>query len=182
MEGIGHPVKRADSEARRHNGRSDGMKERVAEFLGKALLVLGWCGIPVLAAAVGGDDTGLLKTLQPLPISPEPPAEASAPAFAPGSKIRFDLDRLNADGLQGPPDGLRTLHYEYCIPDRAEAIREVASIDPTLEIHRGAPGRVGCGPGELLCLGHTHQPNHREILQRLAVLPIITEIRECFFE
>jgi len=69
------------------------------------------------------------------------------------SGIRFDLDRVNADGLQGPPDGLRALHYEYCIPDRTEAIREVTAIDPTLRIQRGSPGRVGCVADELLCLG-----------------------------
>jgi hypothetical protein len=98
------------------------------------------------------------------------------------SKIRFDFNRLNADGLQGPPDGLRALHYEYCIPDRPEAIQAVVSIDPTLEIQRGSPGRVGCGQGELLCLGHTHQPGHRGVLQQLAALAVIAEIHENFFE
>jgi hypothetical protein len=29
--------------------------------------------------------------------------------------IWFDLDRLDADGPQGPSDGLRALRYEYCI-------------------------------------------------------------------
>ena len=98
------------------------------------------------------------------------------------SKIRFDLDRLNAEGLQGPPDGLRALHYEYCIPDRADAIREVTAIDPTLQIQRGSPGRVGCHEGTLLCLGLTHQIDHRTVLERLAMLPYVAEIREAFFE
>lgn len=97
-------------------------------------------------------------------------------------RIRFDLDRLDAGGLQGSPDGLRALHYEYCIPDRADAIREVAATDPTLQIQRGSPGRVGCGEGELLCLGHTHQLDHREVLERLACLPFVAEIHEAFFE
>jgi heat shock protein HslJ len=98
------------------------------------------------------------------------------------SKIRFDLDRLDADGLQGPPDGLRALHYEYCIPDRPEAIREVTAIDPTLQIQRGSPGRVGCGAGELLCFGISHQPGYRAVLERLAALPFVAEIHEAFFE
>jgi len=98
------------------------------------------------------------------------------------STIRFDLDRLDADGLQGPPDGLRALHYEYCIPDRPEAIREVTAIDPTLQIQRGSPGRVGCGAGELLCLGITHQSGYRTVLERLAALPFVAEIHEAFFE
>jgi hypothetical protein len=98
------------------------------------------------------------------------------------TKIRFDLARLNADGLQGPPDGLRALHYEYCIPDRPEERRQVAAIDPTLQVQRGSPGRMGCGAGELLCLGHTHQPGHRRVLESLVALPFVTEIREAFFE
>ena len=109
-------------------------------------------------------------------------AAASTSAATARSGIRFDLDRVNADGLQGPPDGLRALHYEYCIPDRPEAVREVTAIDPTLQIQRGSPGRVGCGVGELLCLGHTHQPGHRAVLERLAGLPFVAEIHEAFFE
>ena len=106
----------------------------------------------------------------------------SGPASPPEAKIRFDLDKLDSQGLQGPPGGLRALHYEYCIPDRPEAIQEVSAIDPTLEIQGGSPGRVGCREGKLLCLGHTHQPGHREILERLAALSTVKEIREAFFE
>ena len=109
-------------------------------------------------------------------------AAASTSAATARSKIRFDIDRLDADGLQGPRDGLRALHYEYCIPDRPDAVREVTAIDPTLQIQRGSPGRVGCAAGELLCLGHTHQPGYRAVLQRLATLPFIAEIHEAFFE
>ena len=109
-------------------------------------------------------------------------AAASTSAATAKSGIRFDLDRVNVDGLQGPADGLRALHYEYCIPGRLEAIQAVTAIDRTLQIQRDSPGRVGCGADELLCLGHTHQPDHRAVLQRLAALPFIVEIREAFFE
>jgi len=97
-------------------------------------------------------------------------------------KIRFDMERLDADGLQGPPDGLRALHYEYCIPHRGDIVDEVTRIDPMLTIQQGSPGRIGCGEGELLCLGHTHQPEYRAVLERLAALPAVNEIREAFFE
>ena len=109
-------------------------------------------------------------------------AAASTSAATARSKIRFGLDRLNPDGLQGPPDGLRALHYEYCIPDKPEAVRQVTAIDLTLQIQRGSPGRIGCATGELLCLGHTHQPGHRAVLERLTTLPFIAEIHEAFFE
>ena len=98
------------------------------------------------------------------------------------SKICFDLNRLDDQGLQGPRDGLRALHYEYCIPDRPEAVRAVSAIDPTLEIRRGSPGRIGCGSEEVLCLGHTHQPNYGTVLRQLAELPMVREICEAFFE
>lgn len=97
-------------------------------------------------------------------------------------KIRFDMERLDADGLHGPPDGLRALHYEYCIPHRGYVVDEVARIDPTLNIQQDSPGRIGCGQGELLCLGHTHQPGYRAVLEQLAALPMVREIREAFFE
>ncbi len=107
--------------------------------------------------------------------------EVSTSAEDAESKIRIDLSRLDADGLQGPPDGLRALHYEYCIPDRLEAIQAVTAIDRTLQIQR-SPGRIGCGTAELLCLGHTHQPDHSRVLERLAALPYVAIIREAFFE
>jgi hypothetical protein len=87
-----------------------------------------------------------------------------------------------AEGLQGPPDGLRALHYEYCIPHRQDAVEEVTAIDPTLTIQRGSPGRIGCADEELLCLGHTHQPGFRAVLEQLAALPMVREIPEAFFE
>jgi hypothetical protein len=98
------------------------------------------------------------------------------------SKIRFDLHRLDDKGLQGPSEGLRAIHYEYCIPDQPQAVRAVTAIDPTLEMHRASPGRIGCGSHELLCLGHTHQPKYRTVLGRLAALPMIKEIHDAFFE
>jgi hypothetical protein len=98
------------------------------------------------------------------------------------AKICFDLNRLDDRGLQGPPNGLRALHYEYCIPDRPAAVQAVAAIDPTLAIQRGSPGRAGCGIQELLCLGHTYQPNYGTVLRRLAELPWIRDICEAFFE
>ncbi len=98
------------------------------------------------------------------------------------SKIRFDLKRLNADGLQGPPNGLKALDYEYCIPDNPHAIAQVRKIDPTAQIFRQSPGRIGCGESEVLCLGNTHQAGYREVLGRLAGLCFVREIREAFFE
>lgn len=98
------------------------------------------------------------------------------------AKIHFDPDLLNTLGLMGPADGLRALHYEYCIPDDPEKIRQVKVIDPTLQIQPGSPGRTGCRANQLLCLGHTYQTDYRTVLEQLAALTFITEIRQAFFE
>jgi heat shock protein HslJ len=98
------------------------------------------------------------------------------------TKIKFDRGRLNEEGLQGYDDGLRALHYEYCIPDREDLIEKVTALDPTLQIQGESPGRIGCGDGELLCLGNTHQDNWQKTLAGLAAVPEIREIREAVFE
>jgi hypothetical protein len=101
---------------------------------------------------------------------------------AANQKIAFDLGRLNADGLVGPPDGLRAISYELCVPDRSECLAEVQRIDPSLELMRGARGRIGCEADQVLCLGSTHQPEWRQVLTRLADLPYVTRIAEAHFE
>ncbi len=97
-------------------------------------------------------------------------------------KITFDLSALNADGLIGPPDGLRAVSYEFCIPDTETHRAEVRAIDPTVEFQGGSPGRIGCGPDQCLCIGMTHQPGFRRILRNLAECRYIERIDPCFFE
>lgn len=96
--------------------------------------------------------------------------------------IRFDLSRLNSDGLLGPPDGLRALSYEFCIPAGEAYVTQVEAIDSTAAIPRSSPGRIGCGEGEYLASGHTHQPDFREVLIRLSHLPYVDRIEQAHFE
>lgn len=96
--------------------------------------------------------------------------------------IRFDTRRLDERGLQGPPDGLRSLMYEFCIPDDRAARAEVLAIDPSLRLQPGSPGRIGCRAGQVLCIGDTHQPGWRDVLRRLAALPYVSRIEESFAE
>ncbi len=97
-------------------------------------------------------------------------------------KIEFDLSAIDDDGLRGPPDGKVSVTYEFAIPDRPDCKAEVTKIDPSIQIGCGVRGRVGAKPGECLCTGSTHQKNYRQILQRLAELPYVARIVECFFE
>ena len=120
-----------------------------------ALLVLGLLSLP----AVGGGDGSL----------------AASP------KIRFDVSALDDSGLYGPPDGLRALSYEFCIPDRLDTAARVRGIDKTVAMHK-ARGRIGCSEKQLLCIGHTHQADFRGVLEALSELPYVTRIDQAFFE
>lgn len=104
------------------------------------------------------------------------------PGGSAAEKIRFDLAQVNEQGLYGPPDGLRALHYEFCIPASPAAIDEVQSIDPTVAIHPRSPGRAGCAATQALMVGSSHQAGFRDVLQRLASLPYIDRIDACSFE
>jgi hypothetical protein len=105
-------------------------------------------------------------------------AGGTAPANGPGgiAKVGLDLSRLDGQGLVGPADGKVALGYEFCIPAGATYADEVRSIDPSLELMPGSRGRLGCGPGEVLCVGSTHQPDWRGVLGRLAALAYIDSI------
>jgi hypothetical protein len=100
----------------------------------------------------------------------------------PKSKINFNLGKLNNQGLYGPPGGLRALDYEFCIPADPAFEAQVKAIDQTIAIFAGSRGRVGCAQGEKLCIGNTHQPEFKTVLLRLASLPYIKQIKQCFFE
>lgn len=108
-------------------------------------------------------------------------AAAGDPARVAGAKIRFDLSVLDDSGLYGPPDGLRALHYEFCIPDRPDTIARVRAIDGSVAMHHAA-GRIGCATGELLCIGTTHQAGFREVLAALSRLAFVARIEQAFFE
>jgi hypothetical protein len=105
-----------------------------------------------------------------------------SPTSTERSAIHFDPEQLNSEGLRGPADGLRALHYEFCIPDRPDVISEIRTIDPTLQLQRSSPGRIGCAVDQVLCLGHTHQSHFREVLERLIQHPGVGDIHEAVFE
>jgi hypothetical protein len=104
------------------------------------------------------------------------------PLVDPMSKITFNLEQLNKQGLYGPPGGLRALHYELCIPGDPIYAAQVRQIDPSIEISQTSPGRIGCTEGEYLCLGNTHQPHFKTVLLKLAKLPYVKRIDQAFFE
>jgi len=100
----------------------------------------------------------------------------------PRGKVEMDLTCLDADGLRGPPGGRVSMSYEFCIPNTPECRAEVKAIDRTAQLSPGSRGRIGCGNGQCLCIGSTHQANYRQVLRRLAGLPYVGRIVECHFE
>ena len=104
----------------------------------------------------------------------------SAPGPTSG-KIRSPLDAIAPDGLAGPPEGLHSVDYEFCVPADPEILAAVQRIDPTVSFSE-SPGRVGCRAGQVRCQGNTHQRNWRDVLERLAARPEILVIQRCYFE
>lgn len=109
-------------------------------------------------------------------------ASGSGTALAGPGIIGFELDLLDDSGLYGPSDDRRALDYEYCIPEGQSYRHRVLAIDPSARFHPGSRGRIGCGAGQVLVLGNTHQPGYRLILLDLAELPFVERIVEAVFE
>ncbi len=133
----------------------------------------------LLSIASGGAAAPLLVSLT-LPfcfIAAVPRGDA-----APSAVMGLDLADLDEDGLRGPPDGLRAVDYEFCIPAAAAAREAVGRIDSSARFFPSGRGRIGCGEQEILVLGNTHQPGFRGVLLALASLPYVVRIEEAFFE
>ncbi|MFM7448375.1 MAG: hypothetical protein ACKO24_07245 [Leptolyngbyaceae cyanobacterium] len=98
------------------------------------------------------------------------------------AKITFDLAQISSDGLIGPPDGRRSLDYEFCIPTGEAYQLQVQTIDPSLKFYPGGRGRVGCTTQQTLCIGNTHQAKWRAILLEIARLPYVQRIDQTVWE
>ncbi|MBE9137743.1 hypothetical protein IQ254_11155 [Nodosilinea sp. LEGE 07088] len=97
-------------------------------------------------------------------------------------KIAFDLSALDDNGLYGPADGKRSLDYEFCIPTGEAYAVAISAIDPSAQFFPQSQGRIGCGDGEVLTIGNTHQANHQDILIELANLNYIDRIQPVYWE
>ena len=91
-------------------------------------------------------------------------------------KITFDITAISPEGLIGPPNGLRSVSYEFCIPAREQSLKEVQAIDPTIKYYANSPGRIGCHNDQYLCIGDTHNPQWKAILLSIAGLNYVERI------
>ncbi len=98
------------------------------------------------------------------------------------SKLGFDASALDEHGLLGPEGGKVALSYEFCVPKDAKLVDQVRAIDPSVAIQAGSPGRIGCKPTEVLCVGSTYQPDFLEVLAALCELEYVARIERAVFE
>ncbi|MCB0529108.1 MAG: hypothetical protein KDC65_11565 [Saprospiraceae bacterium] len=97
-------------------------------------------------------------------------------------KIKFNLNGFDENGLRGPANGKVALEYEYCIPAKERHWKAIKKIDPSAKLHRESRGRVGCGDGNWLVTGNTHQTSHKRVLYLIASQDFVTQILENFYE
>lgn len=109
-----------------------------------------------------------------LTLACQPPIDSDQPMAL--NKITFDLEQIDENGLYGPPDGKRSLDYEFCVPGEPALLETVQAIDPSLTLYPESPGRMGCTADQVLAIGNTHQPNAVPILMELANLDFIERI------
>ncbi len=113
-----------------------------------------------------------------LACQPAPSADHSSAM----DKIAFDLSALDENGLYGPEDGKRSLDYEFCLPAGNPYAQAVSAIDPSAQFFPQSRGRIGCGDGQVLAIGNSHQANHQDILLELANLDYIERIQPVDWE
>ncbi|PZO44657.1 MAG: hypothetical protein DCF17_03765 [Shackletoniella antarctica] len=113
-----------------------------------------------------------------LACQPAPSADNSSAM----DKIAFDLSVLDENGLYGPGDGRRSLDYECCLPAGNPYAQAVSAIDPSAQFFSQSRGRIGCGDGQVLAIGNSHQANHQDILLELANLDYIERIQSVDWE
>lgn len=128
----------------------------------------------------GADYDGAFMAFHLVSVAPDSASTDSSDLIQ--CKIAFDTSALDDEGLLGQPGGKRALSYEFCIPDRVENRTEVQRIDSTVRFFPVSPGRIGCGPQEVLCTGSTHQNDFATVLKQLAELPYVDRIEQAFFE
>ena len=85
-------------------------------------------------------------------------------------------------GLYGPKDGLRSLNYEFCIPQDSGVLLRIETIDVKAKVYRSSPGRIGCGDQYWLMVSDTHRPDFRKVLESLTADPEINKIAPVWFE
>lgn len=98
------------------------------------------------------------------------------------NKITFDLSAISADGLVSSSDSLKAIDYEFCIPANKQFLEKILAIDPSIQFYPHSRGRIRCTNEQYLCIGNTHNPKWKEILQSIARLDYVKKIAQTDWE
>lgn len=98
------------------------------------------------------------------------------------NKITFELSVISADGLVGASDSLRASDYEFCILGDGQLLGEILAIDPNIQSYPHSRGRIGCNHEQYLCIGNTHNPRWKSVLQSIARLDYVERIDQTYWE
>lgn len=98
-------------------------------------------------------------------------------------KITFDISTTSGErSIDSPPDRLRAVNYEFCVPKESKFVAEVKAIDSSIMFHGSSRGRIGCSENQYLCIGTIQSPQWKEILLSLARLDYVERIDQFFGE
>ncbi len=97
------------------------------------------------------------------------------------SKITFDLDQLDENGLIGLSDGKVSVDYEFCIPNDKKYIKIILNIDSSLNI-QNSHGRSNCYNDHILVIGSTGNKKYKKVLFKIAKLDFVRKIKRTFWE
>lgn len=112
----------------------------------------------------------------------EPAQEALPMVKGDESKIDFDVNALNEDGLMGNRGGLVSVDYQFCFVKGGENEQTIRDLDPSIEINLNPAGVSRCRSEEALAQGNTQQANHKQILFSLSNLNYVQKIKRVWFE
>jgi hypothetical protein len=88
-------------------------------------------------------------------------------------KIKFDIKRIDENGLVGPPDGKVLIAYTFRIPLERSKRKEIGKIDPSIRFFSKP------GSDQYTCIG---EGATQAVLLRLAGLPYIERIDPFYAE
>jgi hypothetical protein len=98
------------------------------------------------------------------------------------SKIDFDVNALNDEGLIGDRSGLVIVNYQFCFVKGVENEKAIRDLDPSISINQTPASGARCRSEEALAQGNTHQANHKQILFSLSNLHYVNKIKRVWFE
>ena len=98
------------------------------------------------------------------------------------SKIDFNINALDENGLMGERTGKVAVDYQFCFTAGTVNEQTIQKIDPSIRIQKDSRGRAGCKANQSIARGNSHQANAKNILLELSNLDYVGKIKRVWFE